>query len=370
MAIPAGAIAGIVIGVLLIILLFVLYHSIFIVQQSEGIVIERLGRFHKVLDSGINFVIPIIDSPRNFTWRKTLITHDGTITDVVKTSTRIDLRESVFNFLKQEVYTKDTVLLDVHALMYFRIFDIKKAIYEVDDLQGALSNTAQTQLKEVFGNMTFSEALESQTQINDHLVQEFSKLFSNWGLHISRMELLDLSPKSAISEAMKKQMVAERKRRGDFIKSEGEKAAMSLLADGKRMEYINLGIAEQESTRKKSEGNAEATVEMAQAESASLEYMSNALCEDTDSENPQTNYMISLSYLDMINNRRSVKVLHVPYKIDGIQSILSDFTSPYQNTLENNKTKVNKNNNNNNNNNTFKPQITKRPEKKDFSELD
>lgn len=114
------------------------------------------------------------------------------------------------------MYTKDTVLLDVNALMFYSIFNVKKAIYEVDDLQGALSNTAQTQLKEVFGNMTFSEALESQTRINDHLANEFSKLFCNliyilwslfvdyllfvklfqiddWGIRVERMELLDLS---------------------------------------------------------------------------------------------------------------------------------------------------------------------------------
>ena len=97
------------------------------------------------------------------------------------TGFRIDLRESMFNFMKQEVYTKDTVLLDVNALMFYRIVDIKKAIYEVDDPQAALSNTAQTQLKEVFGNMSFSEALRSQTEINEHLVKEFGKLFSGWG---------------------------------------------------------------------------------------------------------------------------------------------------------------------------------------------
>ncbi len=114
------------------------------------------------------------------------------------TSSRIDLRESVFNFLQQEVYTKDTVLLDVNALMYYCIFDIRKAIYEVEDLQGALSNTAQTQLKEVFGNMNFTEALTSQSSINEHLVKEFSKLFFAWGIHVERMELLDLSPKACM----------------------------------------------------------------------------------------------------------------------------------------------------------------------------
>ena len=99
-----------------------------VVHQAEGVIIERLGKFHRVLDSGIHMIFPIIDRPRQFTWRKTYIAEDQRIVDKTTTSTRIDLREAVFNFLPQEVYTKDTVLLDVNALMYYRIIDIKKAI--------------------------------------------------------------------------------------------------------------------------------------------------------------------------------------------------------------------------------------------------
>ena len=80
---------------------------------------------------------------------------------------RVDLRECVFNFLSQEVYTKDTILLDVSSIMYYSIVDVKKAVYEVDDLQSAIVNVAQTQLKEVFGRMTFQECMTSQDQINE-----------------------------------------------------------------------------------------------------------------------------------------------------------------------------------------------------------
>jgi len=296
----AGAIAGLVIaGVVLFFLLLLVSASLFVVHQAEGIVIERLGKFHRVLTSGLNVVVPLIDRPRQFTWRKTHIGTDGSINDETTTSSRIDLRESVFNFLKQEVYTKDTVLLDVNALMYYNIFDIKKAIYEVDDLQGALSNTAQTQLKEVFGNMTFSEALTSQSSINEHLVKEFSKLFSAWGLQVQRMELLDLSPKRATSEAMKKQMVAERTRRGDFIRAEGKKAAIRLTAEGTKMVSVNMGIAQQEATRKRSEGESGAKVELARAESISLETVASSIQADGGS---QTEYMVAEKYLELFRS--------------------------------------------------------------------
>ena len=112
---------------------------------------------------------------------------------------RIDLRENVFNFMRQEVYTKDTILLDVNSLMYYRISDVKAAIYEVEDLQGAIVNVAQTQLKEVFGQMTFSEAMQSQAQINKHMKKAFGPRFSGWGIKVERMELLDILPKQGES---------------------------------------------------------------------------------------------------------------------------------------------------------------------------
>ena len=108
---------------------------------------------------------------------------DGSSRDKI----HIDLRESVFNFQEQQVFTKDTVLVDVDAVMYYKIVDVKKAVYEIDDLQVALCNTAQTQLKEVFGNLTFTQALQSQTSINEHLLEAFGKIFSRWGVECIRM---------------------------------------------------------------------------------------------------------------------------------------------------------------------------------------
>lgn len=321
-SVVAVIVVVIVLFFLLLIGLLIFRSSAYIVHQAEGIVIERLGRFHRVLNSGLNFIIPVIDRPRQFTWRKTAISPDGRIMDETTTTFRIDLRESVFNFLPQEVYTKDTVLLDVNALMYYRIFDIKKAVYEVDDLQGALSNTAQTQLKEVFGNMNFSEALTSQSAINEHLAKEFSKLFSGWGIHVERMELLNLSPKRATSEAMKKQMVAERTRRGEFIRSEGKKAALRITAEGQKNVSVNMGIAQQEATRKRSEGESGARIELARAESVSLQTVSSAIKADGAS---QTEYMVAQKYMDLFRQLAwtvTTKNIYIPYNISGVKGLI------------------------------------------------
>lgn len=130
--------------------------------------IESFGRFNQVLGPGLHLIVPIVQTPRPFTWVQTVMNRNGNILDNLFSNPRIDTRETLFNFSRQEVYTKDTILLDVNSLMYYKIVDVKKASYEVDDLRGAIVNVAQTQLKEVFGRMTFQECMTSQDQINEY----------------------------------------------------------------------------------------------------------------------------------------------------------------------------------------------------------
>ncbi|KDO29240.1 hypothetical protein SPRG_19906 [Saprolegnia parasitica CBS 223.65] len=178
----SGLIIGLVVAlVVLLFLALLLRKSIYVVQQAEGIVIERFGGYHKLLDSGIHFIVPLIDSPRMFSWKR-VVKRNGRMETHDDQQYRIDLRESVFAFPSQEVYTRDTILLDVNSIMFFRIVDVRKAVYEIDDLSSAIANVAQTQLKEVFGNMTFTEALASQSVINAHIQHTFGDRFAQWGL--------------------------------------------------------------------------------------------------------------------------------------------------------------------------------------------
>jgi regulator of protease activity HflC (stomatin/prohibitin superfamily) len=306
--------------------------GVYIVHQAEGVVLERLGKFHRVLNSGLSWGVPFIDSPRSFTWRKTYIDANKRIKDESLTCYRIDLRENVFNFTRQEVYTKDTILLDVNSLMFYRIVDMKKAIYEIDDLQSAIINVAQTQLKEVFGSMTFSQAMESQELINKHMMAAFGPRFRSWGIKVERMELLDMQPKQgATYTAMKKQMKAERDRRKQFIEAEGKKTAMNLIAQGRKCVELNIGIAEQESTRKRSEGKRDAQIENAAAESRSLDIISNAMTKESCS---QSEYMIAQQYLELVRDmgtRTKNKTIYLPYQVSYIDGIIKDLPSKYGN---------------------------------------
>ncbi|KAJ6248446.1 hypothetical protein M0813_17640 [Anaeramoeba flamelloides] len=329
MSSTGGIVGGVVAGIVVLIIIALLAKSIVVVHQSEGIVIESFGKFKKVLNSGLHFITPFIDSPRSFQWRVVEMNEMGRMIDKTTIHHRIDMRESVFNFLRQEVFTKDTVLLDVNALMYYRITSIYKAVYDVADLQIALSNTAQTQIKEVFGEMTFTEALISQKRINENLVREFYSLFKNWGVETLRMELLDLRPKSNIAAQMKKQMIAERERRGDFIKSEGKKMAIKLEAEGRRLESVNLGLAKQEATKKISEGQASAKIEVAHAEALALDMLSLALQPDGVL---RSEYQIAQRYLTMlsaINRNSGHKTLYLPYDLNGMMSLISNLPTSF-----------------------------------------
>jgi len=215
--------------------------------------------------------------------------------------------------------------------MYYRIFDIKKAVYEVDDLNTAISNVAQTQLKEVFGSMTFSDALAAQSRINMHMKEAFSERFSQWGVVVERMELLDMMPKAGttIAEAMKRQMIAERTRRGEFITAEGQKTAMRLISEGTKLEKYNAGVAEQEATRKISEGVAGARVELARAESKSLDLIASAFSADGAS---QTEYMIAQRYLEMyrgLSRKVKSKKFYLPYETIGLNGLIGGLKSLY-----------------------------------------
>jgi regulator of protease activity HflC (stomatin/prohibitin superfamily) len=299
-----------------------------------AVVLERFSKFHRILESGINFIVPCMDAGRQFSWTRVEVDESGNYQNRTIDKIHIDLRESVFNFQEQQVFTKDTVLVDVDAVMYYRIFDVKKAVYEIDDLQAALCNTAQTQLKEVFGNLTFTEALQSQTDINAHLHDAFGKIFSRWGVECIRMELRNLKPNASqqIAQSMKKQMVAERHRRGEFIRAEGEKTAMRLEAEGNKAQRMNLGIANQEATRKRSEGEKDAKIELAYAESRSLTMIGESL--KNEPGNPsQVDYMMSQRYLETIGqmsmSQSEGKTIYLPYDLGSMMGTISTLTSSY-----------------------------------------
>src|SRR2546430_738624 len=184
-----------------------------IVQQAQTMIIERLGRYHKTLGSGVNLVIPILDRPREIDWRFSRQLPSGqTLVQRYKTD-RIDLREAVYDFPSQSVITKDNVVTEINALIYYQVTDPVRAVYEIANLPDAIEKLTQTTLRNVIGEMDLDETLASRDTINSKLRAILDDATNKWGVKVNRVELQDISPPRDIKDAMEKQMRAERERR-------------------------------------------------------------------------------------------------------------------------------------------------------------
>eukprot|EP00792_Barthelona_sp_PAP020_P005935 TRINITY_DN2855_c0_g1_i1.p1 TRINITY_DN2855_c0_g1~~TRINITY_DN2855_c0_g1_i1.p1 ORF type:complete len:342 (-),score=95.12 TRINITY_DN2855_c0_g1_i1:105-1130(-) len=286
----------IIIGAVFLVLLFFLSKSIVVVHQAEAMIIERFGKFQKVLDSGINFIVPFFDSPRSTTWTDTGFTPGGHINEKTYSTARVDLREKIFGF-KANVFSNDTVPLDVKCLIYYRVTDVYAAVYNVPDLLGSIESTAQSQLKEFFGTLTLSEAICGQDRMVSFVMDSVISTFEEWGVTVQRMEILEIKVTGSTADSLENQVIAERQRRGEFIEGEGARTAVKLKAEGFKMKTINMGLAEQESARKISEGRAKAKIEVASAEATALSTLRAAVLPD------------GLDYTDFVLTRRLITSL-------------------------------------------------------------
>lgn len=195
----------------LVAILFVM-SGLKVIRQSETKIIERLGRYHSTLSSGINIIWPILDRPRKVYVRQTVRGLRGDVT-IVKMSDVIDLREQVYDFPEQSVITKDNVTTRINALLYFQITDPFKSVYEIDNLPNAIEKLTQTTLRNIIGELELDETLTSRDTINQKLRSVLDDATNKWGVKINRVELQDITPPETVRDAMEQQMQAERERR-------------------------------------------------------------------------------------------------------------------------------------------------------------
>ena len=217
-----------------------------VVPQSETRVIERLGKFHKVLPPGLNIIWPIIDRPKLITTRSVVESRMGRPVVQMNETSKIDLREQVYDFPKQNVITKDNVTTEINALLYFQIVDPVKSVYEIDNLPNAIEKLTQTTLRNVIGELELDETLTSRDTINGKLRTVLDDATNKWGVKVNRVELQDITPPESVRQAMEKQMQAERNRRAEILKAEGEKASAILNSEGEKISAINNAEAEKQ----------------------------------------------------------------------------------------------------------------------------
>ncbi len=299
--------------------IFFLVKAIIIVQQAEVVIIERLGKYKRVLESGLNFIIPIIDAPRGVSWKVTQKGIDGSTYSYIKEKTKIDLRESVYDFPRQTVITKDNVSISINALLYFQIVDPKSAVYEIQNLPEAIEKLTQTTLRNLVGQLDLDETLVSRDKINSELRTILDEATNKWGVKVNRVELQDIIPPVDIQTAMEKQMKAERDRRAAILEAEGLKRSAILKAEGEKEAAINKAQGLKQAEILKAEGQAQARLVEADAEKEAIKRITDAF----NNQGQPDKYLIAMKYLESlqdITSGKDNKIIYMPYEATGILS--------------------------------------------------
>ncbi len=298
----------IVLAVIVILAIIVVKNTLIIISQSETMIIERLGKYYATLKPGINLIIPFIDKPKNV-----VILQCGRYLY----SSTIDLREQVYDFDKQNVITKDNVLTEINALIYFQIVDPFKSVYEINNLPNAIEKLTQTTLRNIIGELELDETLTSRDTINTKLRAVLDDATDKWGVKVNRVELQDITPPSSVLQAMEKQMQAERNKRATILTSEGQKAAVILKSEGDKTAIINKAEADKQMAILNAEGEAQARIRKAEAEAIAIEKITQAVGAST---NP-ANYLLAQKYIQMLQelaDGEKTKTVYLPYEATNL----------------------------------------------------
>lgn len=267
-----------------------------IVPQGRQYTLERFGRYLRTLHPGIHFITPVMD----------------------QIGRKISMMESVLDVPRQEVITRDNVMVRCDAVVFTQVFDAAKAAYEVEDLRLAITNLSLTNLRTVIGSMELDEVLSQRDTINAKLLQTIDAATNPWGVKVVRIEIKDLSPPSDLNEAMAKQMKAERERRAEITSAEGEKAAAILRAEGHKQAVILEAEGRKESAFRDAEGRERA----AEAEANATRMVSDAI---SAGDVNALNYFLGQSYVEAFGKLASSpqqRTVIVPTELSAIASAI------------------------------------------------
>ncbi|MBQ4033164.1 MAG: SPFH/Band 7/PHB domain protein [Paludibacteraceae bacterium] len=315
----------IVLIVIAVVVIAYVMKGIKIISQSETMIIERLGRYHRTLNAGINVILPIVERGKDTCTRR----GDGRIV----MNSKIDLREQVFDFDKQSVITKDNVMTEINALLYFQIVDPVKSVYEIQNLPMAIEKLTQTTLRNVVGELELDETLTSRDTINSKLRAVLDDATNKWGVKVNRVELQDITPPQSIRIAMEKQMQAERDRRAEILKAEGEKQSAILKSEGEKSAEINAAEAEKQARILTAEGQAKAQILQAEAEAEAIRKVTESVAAVKGAD--PVNYLLAIKYIDGLKEMaqgNDAKTVYIPYEATGVLGSLGTLKEMFKNS--------------------------------------
>jgi len=277
--------------------LIIVLSAVKVVPQGWEYTVERFGRFTGVLRPGLNLIVPIVD----------------------RVGQKLSMMEQVLEIPSQDVITRDNAMVTADAIAFYQVVDAPKAAYEVSNLRSAIQNLALTNTRTVIGSMDLDEVLSKRDEINERLLRVVDAATSPWGIKVTRIEIKDLSPPADITQAMTRQMKAERERRAAVLEADGEKQAAILRAEGMKQ----AAILQAEGRREAAFRDAEARERSAEAEAKATTAVSEAIATGSVSA---INYFLGLKYVEAFQSLASApnqKFVVLPMETSGLLGSLA-----------------------------------------------
>ena len=285
------------VGVVIVLAFILGGMSIKIIRPYEKGLVERLGRYQRTLGSGLNLIVPLFDTVQ-----------------------KVDMREIVLDVPPQLVITKDNVGVEVDCIVYCQVTDPVRSRYEISNYIMASTKLAQTNLRNVIGEMELDQSLSSRDLINAQLRDVLDTATDKWGVKVNRVEIQRIDPPVDITEAMSRQMKAERDKRAAILEAEGAKQAAITRAEGFKQSAILEAEGQAEAVRKKADAEKYRQIAVAEGEAKAIDNVFSAI-----HEGKPDNELITLKYLEMLPKlaNGSANKLFLPYEASGIISALS-----------------------------------------------
>ena len=294
--------------VAIIVLFLFVANTVRIVQQYEKGLVETLGKYSRTVGAGVTVVIPLFQSLK-----------------------KIDMREQVMDVAPQNVITKDNVTVTVDAIIYFQITDPVRVVYNVANFAMAALKLAQTNLRNVIGDMELDSTLTSREKINNQLRAVMDEATDKWGVKITRVEIQKIDPPRDITESMSKQMKAEREKRANILEAEGFRQSAIFKAEGEKQAVILESEAKKQKAILEAEGQAEAIRRVADAQKYEIDTVYNAIHQG----NP-TNDLLAIKYMETLGKVADGKAskIFLPLETSGITASLAGIAELFKDKKE------------------------------------
>ena len=294
--------------VLFIIVVVLALKTIKVVRQSEVYIIERLGRFHKVAGAGLTIIVPFMDTVRSV----------------------VSLKQQTMDIPPQGVITSDNVTITIDTVVFYKITDPAKAVYEIQSLKKGIEYLSITTIRDIVGKMELDQTFSSRDQINDKLRVILDEATDAWGCKIDRVEIKDITPPADIRDAMEKQMNAERNKRALILEAEAERQSAITLAEGRKQAAILDAEADRESKIRRATGEAEAIKQVADAKAQEIQLVYDAIQKANPSEK-----LVQLKSLEALKEvaKGDANKIFIPFEatstlssLGAVKDVMSDQT--------------------------------------------